>query len=242
MNDSKDSRIAVVTGANRGLGFETCRQLARRGMRVLLTARVGEHAEEAAGRLRDEGLDVIADACDVASDASVADFLDRLWHGLGRCDVLVNNAGAILDRGDDARGSVATLDVPAELVLRAVNVNALGAYRLLQGILPRMNAAGHGRVVNVSSGMGALTDMDGDYPAYRISKTALHAVTRVFHSEARGDVLVNAVCPGWVRTDMGGPHATRSVEEGARGIVLSATLPAGGPSGLLLRDGRPQEW
>lgn len=242
MRDSNEPKIAIVTGGNRGLGLETCRQLARREMRVILTARVRERAEEAAGRLRGEGLDVLAETCDVASDASVTDFLARFWESHERCDVVVNNAGAILDRGDDGRGSVETLEVPAALVLKAVNVNALGAYRILQGILPRMNAAGLGRVVNVSSGMGALADMDGDYPAYRISKTALHAVTRLFHNEARGDVLVNAVCPGWVRTDMGGPHATRSVEEGARGIVLAATLPAGGPSGLLLRDGRPQEW
>ena len=240
---TSERQIAVVTGGNRGLGLETCAQLGRLGMRVIVAGRSRERAEAAAGALRAEGLDVLAEECDVASDASVSGFLGRLWATQGRCDVLVNNAGAILERRAAAGGAgVGTLEVPAEVVLAAVNNNALGAYRLLQGILPGMNAAAYGRVVNVSSGMGALGEMDGDYPAYRISKTALHAVTRVFHNEARGDVLVNAVCPGWVRTEMGGPSATRSVEEGARGIVLAATLPAGGPSGVLMRDGVTLAW
>jgi len=237
-------KLALITGGNRGLGLAAARELARRGYRVLLTARDHERAEQAASALRAEGLDVLPETLDVAADASVAAFLERLWAAHPRVDVLVNNAGAIFERSSDpARpGGAGTLEVAPELVLAAFNNNTLGAYRLLQAILPRMNAAGYGRVVNVSSGMGALEGMDSGWPAYRISKTALNAVTRLFHNEARGDVKVNAVCPGWVRTDMGGPSAARSVDEGVHGIVLAATLASDGPSGAFLRDGAAIDW
>ncbi|MCB9701831.1 MAG: SDR family NAD(P)-dependent oxidoreductase [Myxococcales bacterium] len=237
-------RIAVITGANRGLGFGTARELARRGYRVVLTARSREKAEAAAAELRGEGLDVVPEVVDVASDESVRGLVERLRRDHGRVDVLVNNAGAIFEASHDPAhpAGAGTLEVSPATVLRALDNNSVGALRMLQGILPMMNAAGHGRVVNVSSGMGALHDMGSGWPAYRISKTALSAVTRLFALEARGDVKVNAVCPGWVRTDMGGPNATRSLEEGVSGIVIAATLGADGPSGVFLRDGQIIEW
>ncbi len=226
-------RVAVVTGAKGGLGFETCRQLAERGMKVVLTARRLEVAEEAAARL--DG--VTAGELDVSDDGSVDAFFTRLADEHGRCDVLVNNAGTIFD-GD--RGSA--LDVPADVLLRAIDNNALGAYRCARRALPMMNAEGYGRIVNVSSGMGALNDMGDGYPAYRVSKTALNAITVLLAHQARGDVKVNVICPGWVRTDMGGPSASRSIEESVPGIVWAATLGASGPSGGFFRDGEPIDW
>ncbi|MCA9707516.1 MAG: SDR family NAD(P)-dependent oxidoreductase [Myxococcales bacterium] len=240
-----DERIAIVTGANRGLGLRTCEELLTQGYRVVLTARDAARAEAAAASLREAGLGPVeAATLDVSSESSVAAFAEHTLAALPRVDVLVNNAGAIFETTNDRgrEGSTSVWVVPAQTVLDAVNTNAMGAYRMLQRVLPRMNDAGYGRVVNVSSGMGALTDMGSGWPAYRISKTALHAVTRLFHNQARGGVKVNAVCPGWVRTDMGGAAATRSIPEGAAGIVLAATLAEDGPSGVLMRDGKVIDW
>lgn len=231
-----ETPVAVVTGANRGLGFATARALAERGHRVVLTARDAEKSAAAAAALADRGLEVHPMVCDVASDASVEALVERLLADFGRVDVLVNNAGAIFEQG------YPTLAVDAATILRAVDTNALGAWRLGRLLVPVMNRRGYGRVVNLSSGMGALSDMGDGYPAYRISKTALHAVTVLLAGEAAAGVLVNVVCPGWVRTDMGGSGATRSVEEGIAGVLWAATLPAGGPSGGFFRDGKRVEW
>jgi NAD(P)-dependent dehydrogenase (short-subunit alcohol dehydrogenase family) len=236
------ARIAVVTGANRGLGLETVKQLAERGLHVVLAARKLEKAERAAAPLRKRGLSVEPVELDVASDESVAAFGSWLAQSRGRADVLVNNAGEMFAK-DPATGRLCDdMSAPASLVLQALNTNTLGAYRLCQLLLPAMKAAGYGRIVNVSSGMGGLTEMDDGYPAYRISKTALSAVTVLFHHEGAPVVKVNAVCPGWVRTDMGGPQATRDLPVGAAGIVWAATLPDDGPSGGFFRDGRRVPW
>ncbi|MEZ4454346.1 MAG: SDR family NAD(P)-dependent oxidoreductase [Nannocystaceae bacterium] len=234
-------RTALITGANRGLGLQTARELARRGLRVILSARSRDKAEAAAKLLEGEGLGarVIPEVVDVASDESVRGLADRLRAAGVHVDVLVNNAGMLFE----ARGrNVGALDIDMAVILETINNNTLGAMRTLQAFFPAMLASGYGRVVNVSSGMGALTDMDGGWPAYRTSKTALNAVTRLFHNEARGDVKVNSVCPGWVQTDMGGAGATRTLEEGAAGIVLAALLPEDGPSGVFLRDGAVIAW
>jgi NAD(P)-dependent dehydrogenase (short-subunit alcohol dehydrogenase family) len=207
----------------------------------MLAARDRARGDAAVRALRDEGVVAEAMTLDVASDDSVRAFMAELESrqrpaagNLVRVDVLVNNAGAIVERGHSR-----TAEVTAATVAESLNNNTLGAYRLLQAILPLMNRHGYGRVVNVSSGMGGITEMSGGWPAYRISKAALNAVTRVFAAEAAGDnVKINSVCPGWVRTDMGGAGATRSVEEGASGIVWAATLPSDGPSGGFFRDGR----
>lgn len=226
---------AIVTGGNRGLGLGTCRRLGQLGQSVLLTARTGSKAEAAAQELRDEGLRVEGAALDVGRDDSVRSFVPVL--GQRNVSILVNNAGAMFrEQGDDP------FDVPTEVVAEAISVNALGAYRLLAHLLPRMNEAGYGRVVNVSSGLGALDDMGGGWTAYRISKTSLNAVTRVFAAVAHPNVKVNSVCPGWVQTDMGGPDAPRTLEQGVSGIVWAATLEENGPSGGFFRDGEAIAW
>lgn len=236
------ARTAVITGANRGLGLGTARELAERGYHVVLTARSRARASDAAESLRAEGLDVEPAELDVSSDASVDAFFAWLDERSLPIDVLVNNAGAIFERQHADRWDVGVLEVPSTVVADAFNTNSLGAYRMMARALPRMNAAGHGRIVNVTSGMGALTDMGGGYPAYRMSKAALNAATRVFAQEARGDVKVNCVCPGWVKTDMGGGGATREIAEGVSGIVWAATLPSDGPNNGFFRDGKPIDW
>jgi NAD(P)-dependent dehydrogenase (short-subunit alcohol dehydrogenase family) len=228
--------VALVTGASRGLGRATALALAERGMQVVLSAPTLAEAEATVAAL-DPKLELLPMELDVRSDEQVAGLFEALDQRFGRIDVLINNAGII----PEGAGATA-LEVPASLVARALDVNAIGPYRTCQLAVPRMNERGYGRIVNVSSGMGALTDMGRGTAAYRISKAALHAVTLQFHLEAGAGVKVNAVCPGWVRTVLGGPDATRSVEEGIAGIVWAATLDADGPSGGFFRDGQPLAW
>jgi NAD(P)-dependent dehydrogenase (short-subunit alcohol dehydrogenase family) len=232
--------VAVVTGASRGLGLETCRQLAGKGYRVVLTARRDDAGRAAAASLRDAGLDVRFQPLDVTDEAAVERLVEFVRLELERLDVLVNNAGIFPDPWPGAGGE-GVFEASLETVRRAFETNALGPLRLCQALIPLMY--GRGRVVNVSSGMGQLSDMNGGCPGYRLSKTALNAVTRIFADELQGTaVKVNSVCPGWVRTDMGGPEATLSVEEGARGIVWAATLPDDGPSGGFFRHGEAIPW
>lgn len=230
-------RVALITGATRGLGRATALALAEEGFTVIGTGRSLAAAELLASDAAAAGLDIVPEHVDIGSDDQVTALFARLAPRFPNIDVLINNAGAVLD-GD--HGSALT--VPASVIAAAININTLGAYRMCQQVIPRMNAAGYGRVVNLTSGMGALTDMGSGNPAYRISKTALHAVTVQFDHATVGNVKVNAVCPGWVRTDMGGAGATRSVDEGIVGILWAATLPIDGPSGGLFRDGERVPW
>jgi len=234
-----DAPIAVVTGAHRGLGLETCRQLGELGYRIVLTAR-REEGRAVAESLVERGMDCRFHPLDVASDASARALRDWLAAEYGRIDVLVNNAGIFPDRDPGGvAGSAFQADLDA--VRRGFETNALGPLRLCQLLIPLM--AGRGRVVNVSSGMGQLSEMNACCPGYRMSKTALNALTRILSEELLGtEIKVNAVCPGWVRTEMGGPEATLSVEEGARGIVWAATLPDEGPTGGFFRHGEAIPW
>lgn len=236
------SDMAVVTGANRGLGFETCRQLARKGLKVILTSRDAAKGEVASEKLRKENLDVHFQPLDVTDFASIdrlASLIDTEYGGL---DVLVNNAGVFLDPmdpDDDAASSVFGADI--NTVRATLETNTLGPLRLAQVLIPLMQ--GDGRVVNVSSGMGQLAEMNGCCPGYRLSKTALNAVTRILADELKGTrIKVNSVCPGWVRTDMGGANAERTIEQGVETIVWLATLPDDGPSGGFFRDKQPIPW
>jgi NAD(P)-dependent dehydrogenase (short-subunit alcohol dehydrogenase family) len=229
-----EKRIAVVTGGARGIGQEICRQLVARGLMVVLTARDREKARRAAGIL---GGDAIPFDLDVTHPDAAERLVEFLEGEMGGVDVLVNNAGVFLDRNHGG------LDVPMGLVRETLDANLLGPWRLSQAVAPIMRRRGYGRIVNVSSGMGAMSEMAGGYSAYRVSKGALNALTRILADELRGtNVLVNVMCPGWVQTEMGGPNAPRPVHEGADTAVWLATLPDGGPTGQFFRDRRQIPW
>jgi NAD(P)-dependent dehydrogenase (short-subunit alcohol dehydrogenase family) len=238
---TRSGKIAVVTGGNRGIGFETCRQLARKGMSVVLAARDEARGRVAADRLRQEGLEVEFAPLDVSDDTSVGNFAHRVEKDCGRVDVLVNNAGIMIDEEDGRGGGTpGVAQARIETLRRTMEVNVYGALRVTQALLPLMPK--DARIVNVSSGMGQLSDMNGGWPAYRISKTALNALTRILADELRGSgVRVNSICPGWVKTDMGGPGATRTPEEGADTIVWLATA-RDVPTGGFFKDRKPIPW
>jgi NAD(P)-dependent dehydrogenase (short-subunit alcohol dehydrogenase family) len=234
---AQKGKIAVVTGGNKGIGFEICRQLARQDVDVILTARDETKGKKACEDLRKEGGSVRFHPLDVDDPASIRRFRDFVEEEFGRLDILVNNAGINIDAERTAS------DVDIETVSRTVSTNVYGPMLMCQAMLPLMKRHNYGRIVNVSSTMGSLTEMAGGYPAYRISKTALNAVTRVLAFEAMGaNIRVNSMCPGWVRTDMGGPEAERSVEEGADTAVWLSTLPDGGPTGGFFRDRKKIPW
>ena len=236
MSTQEERPVAVVTGANRGIGREVAQQLAGLGHRVVLGSRDLDRGHRVAAELDPSGQTVVACQLDVADDASVAAMAAEVTRTLGRADVLVNNAAIEYDT--DARAVTADL----ERVHSAIETNFFGAWRTAQALLPLLRRSPHPRIVNVSSEGGSLASMGGGTPAYSTSKAALNALTRVLAAELRGDrVLVNAICPGWVATDMGG-WGGRPVGEGAAGIVWAATLPDDGPTGGFFRDGRPLQW
>jgi len=225
--------VAIVTGANRGIGFEVCRQLAAKGFTVLLGARDLEKGRAAAAKLTPA---VLAVELDVSNPDDPARLARQIAQDYNRIDVLVNNAGVHYDSDETA------ITADWRVVREAFEVNLFGAWRMSQAIAPLMRAARHGRIVNVSSQAGSLTTIRGGTPAYSTSKAALNALTRVLAGDLAGTgVLVNAVCPGWVATDMGGAGG-RPVAEGAAGIVWAATLPDDGPTGGFFRDGKPLPW
>src|SRR5215813_12816548 len=196
-----DQRIAVVTGGNKGIGFEICRQLAQAGVNVVLTARDESRGLRAVETLQAERLNVVFHPLDVTDDDAVRALRDYMVGAHGRCDILVNNAGISL------RGSGrSVLNTALNNFEMTLDTNFYGPLRLCQALVPLMQRRRYGRVVNLSSGMGQLADMEDGWAAYRVSKTALNALTRMVASATAGEgVLVNSVCPGWVRTDMGGP-------------------------------------
>lgn len=236
----REKPVALVTGAYRGLGLETCRQLAGAGYRVILSARNREAGRAAAESLSTDGGEVSFYPLDVTSADEIRALAEHLSQQYGRLDVLVNNAGIFPDQPPGEPESSALQADPASL-LRGLETNTLGPFRLCQAMIPLM--AGEGRIVNVSSGMGQLSEMNGCCPGYRVSKTALNALTRIFADELQQTrIKINSVCPGWVRTQMGGDQASLSAAEGAEGIVWAATLPPDGPSGGFFRHGEPIEW
>ncbi|HEX7675520.1 MAG TPA: SDR family NAD(P)-dependent oxidoreductase [Bdellovibrio sp.] len=234
-------KLAIVTGASRGLGYATSEALAQKGYKVIMGMRNPEKAQKQINTLKMKDLDVVAMKLDVSQEKSINEFAEAFRREYGYVDVLVNNAGIFIDDEDGGNSSV--FKTKSSTIQKTFTTNTLGPFLLTQKIFPMMQAEGHGRIVNVSSGMGQLSDMNRGYAAYRMSKTALNVVTRVFAEEAKGeDVLVNSICPGWVKTDMGGQGADRSIDQGIKGILWAATLPKGGPTGGFFRDGERIEW
>jgi NAD(P)-dependent dehydrogenase (short-subunit alcohol dehydrogenase family) len=230
-------RVALVTGANRGIGLEVTRQLGRLGFAVILGSRDAASGERAARPLAEEGWQVIPKRLDVTEQASIEEVKRWAGESFGKLDVLVNNAAILYDSWQRAVGA------DLRVVREAFETNTLGPWRMCEAFVPLLRRSGHGRIVNVSSESGSLAGMGGGTPAYAVSKVALNALTRMLADELRGEgVLVNSVCPGWVATEMGGPDAPRTVEEGAAGVVWAATLPDAGPTGGFFRDGEPLPW
>ena len=227
-------RVALVSGGNRGIGLEVCRQLAGRGITVVMGSRDAEQGRDAASNLPDG---VVVHQLDVSEPESVERLARSVEEEFGRLDVLVNNAAISNDEGQSG------VDADLDRVKEALEANLFGAWRLCEVAIPLMRRNGYGRIVNVSTGLASLEDMGGGSPGYRVSKTALNVLTRILASELRGSgILVNAVNPGWVQTDMGGSGATRTVEEGAEALVWAATLPNSGPTGGFFRDRQPVAW
>ncbi len=221
------SRVALVSGANRGIGAEIARQLAAdHDFLVFAGAR---NPDDVAAH---QGIEPIQ--LDVTDQAAVDAAAQTVESGPGRLDALVNNAGVY---GDPVGAAEYDLDEAHEVL----EVNTFGPWRLIEVLLPLLRKSDAARVVNVSSGAGQLSDMNGGHGAYRVSKAALNALTRTLAWDER-DIKVNAMCPGWVRTDMGGSGAPRSVEEGADTALWLATLPDDGPTGGFFRNRKPIPW
>jgi NAD(P)-dependent dehydrogenase (short-subunit alcohol dehydrogenase family) len=236
MNDSGQSIVALVTGANRGIGLEVARQLAQKGMTVIMGTRILEKGLAAAEKLTEGEGRVMPYQLDVTDYKSIDQLAKWVEQEFGHLEILVNNAGILYDTWQ--RASTADLNVVQE----AYATNTLGAWRVCQALLPLIRQSQSGRIVNVSSGAGSLASMGAGTPAYSTSKAALNAFTRLLAAELEGTgILVNAVCPGWVATEMGGAGG-RPVADGAAGIVWAATLPDDGPTGGFFRDGQPLSW
>lgn len=234
-------KIAIVTGANRGLGLALSEALAQRGFKVLMAMRNPDKTQKVMNALTMKGLDVVPMKLDVSQEKSINDFVELIKREYGFVDVLVNNAGILIDSEDGGNSSL--FKTKAATIQKTFTTNTLGPFLLTQKIFPLMKQEGYGRIVNVSSGMAQLSEKQSASASYRLSKAALNMVTNLFASEVQGeDICVNSVSPGWVRTDMGGPNADRSVEQGIKGLLWAATLPKGGPNGGFFRDGEILSW
>jgi NAD(P)-dependent dehydrogenase (short-subunit alcohol dehydrogenase family) len=243
--NSVAGRIAVVTGANRGLGFEISRQLGLKGITIIAGTRQGADGARAVERLKDEGINAHSIILDV-TEPSTVEALPRLLNvQFGHIDILINNAGVLIDSGVP----LSDLD---EGVLRATfETNVFGAFVVTRALLPLIRKSSFGRIVNMSSSLGSLASI-GDpnspfyqvvCPAYQMSKAALNALTVVFAKELKDtNIKVNSACAGWVRTDLGTERAPLSVEEGADTPVWLATLPDDGPTGGFFNSRRPAPW
>lgn len=234
-----EPKVALVTGGNRGIGFEVCRQLAKHGYNVVLTSRDKVKGEQAVKDLADQGLKVDFHELDVTDSGSVQLLDAHIRREFKRLDALINNAGVFLDRGESA----GLMNVSRDQLRATMETNVYGPLMMIQKFAPLMAENNYGRIVNVSSGLGQLSDMGGGYAAYRMSKVAINAVTRMAADEVKDrGILVNSACPGWVRTDMGGEGAPRSTEEGADTIVWLAMNPEASPTGKFFRDRKEIPW
>lgn len=242
---TENRRIALITGANRGLGLETARQLARRGYKTVLTSRDGVQGKAAADKLQGEALDVGYHPLDVTRAESMQRLAEFLDNAFGRLDVLINNAGIFPEQAlaQGARSAPSILEVPLESLRENLQTNAFGPLRLIQLIVPLMRRHDYGRIVNISSGYGRLARMERGFPSYRVSKAMLNVITCLVAAELESEnIKINSVDPGWVRTRMGGTQASYSPAEAAEWVVEAATLSDDGPSGVFLKHGYPVDW
>ena len=223
------SRI-IVTGGNRGIGQQISKELAHLGHEVILTARNVEKGQQAAADIGAAFMQL-----DVSNNESISSFVDAYAKHYDSLDILINNAGIFDDKSKPAH------DPDFDIISRTLETNLLGAWKLIVGLLPILKRSDDPRVVNMSSGLGAMSDMGGQFPGYRLSKVGMNAMTQMIHAELDGQIKINSMCPGWVKSDMGGEGAHRSLEKGAETAVWLATNPEI-PSGKFLRDKEIIDW
>lgn len=237
MQTSSPTRVALVTGANRGLGQALAHGLARRGLHVVTTARTSDAADQAAAQLRESGGSASGHQLDVTDPSSVFRAFADTVHVHGRLDVLINSAAIAIDRNKN-------ISVPdMEIVQATMDVNLMGVWRCCAQAVPVMKDAGYGRILNVTSHMGSLSTMESNSPSYRISKTALNAFTRALAHEAVGEnILVNAASPGLADTRLAYGKATQSADAAAESMLWLALLPEGGPTGGLFEGHERLAW
>ncbi|MGV8107309.1 MAG: SDR family oxidoreductase [Nitrososphaerota archaeon] len=232
----QSGHVAIVTGGNRGIGYEICKELSGAGCRVVLTSRNEEDGRQAVAKLYAHD-NTAYHRLDVTDSKDIACLRNWILETYGRVDILINNAGVYLDEG------VSVFDVDEKIIQETLAVNFYGAYNMCKAFVPIMRQNGYGRIVNISSGYGAMNEMAGYEAAYRISKAALNALTLIMADELRdGSIKVNAVCPGWVSSEMGGKLAPLSPETAARDIVHFALIDANGPTGRFFRYKKPIQW
>ncbi|MCY9670528.1 SDR family oxidoreductase [Paenibacillus alginolyticus] len=234
---SHNKQVALVTGANRGIGFELVKQLALNGFRVILASRDLEKGYEAAQRLEQSGLDVTFVQMDVDDQDSIRQASLSVNETFGRLDVLINNAGVYLDENE----LFMTMD--PSILEKTMSTNFFGVYNVIRTFIPLMKKRSFGRIINISSEYGVMNEMsERGVGAYKLSKLALNALTRLAAAEIQGDIKINAVCPGWVSSDMGGPAAPRTPKQAAESILWLATIGPEGPQGGFFRDGKAIDW
>lgn len=231
-------KVAIVTGGNRGLGLEICRQLAQKDIQVILTARNAEKGEAAVYTLSQEGYKVDFYPLDIGNSQHIQALLTYVKNKFNRLDILINNAGIYLDQHQPA------LSIDSNIILQAVEIDVCGTFAMSQAVIPIMQENNYGRIVNLSSSSSLITNMKDDVGlSYKICKTAINAITVVLSNAVTNyNILINAVTPGWVRTDMGGEQAPLSLQEGADTPVWLATLSDDGPSGRLFSKRKPLDW
>ncbi|WP_321281875.1 SDR family oxidoreductase [Marinifilum fragile] len=229
-------KTALVSGSNRGIGFASVKELLKKGYRVILTARSQEDGKKAFEKLKSFG-ELHFHQLDVSNEVSVKQIAEYVENNFGHLDILINNAGINYDTWHSA------FNADLEEVHQTLETNLFGAWRLAQAFIPNMKKQKYGRIVNVSSGLGALSNMSAGTPGYSISKAAMNVLTIKLSQELkRNNILVNSVCPGWVRTDMGGSTAPRDPQKGAETIVWAAELEDKGATGKFFRDMEEIEW
>lgn len=240
---SQSPKVAVVTGANHGIGFELARQLTQKGFQVIMGCRdqyKGIHAMKLLAHIGE--YDPCFLSLDIVNDSQIKKFYDESLNRFGKIDILINNAAIYIDN-PIYDYNLSVIDGSTSDFLKTLDVNLLGAFRMIKTLLPSMKAQNYGRIVNVSSIMGRFTQISSYSSFYSISKASLNGLTiAVAHQCANTNILINSVCPGWVRVGMGGTKGGRSVDDAVYGIIWAATLPDGGPSGKFFQDCQEISW
>ncbi|RMA91036.1 SDR family oxidoreductase [Priestia megaterium] len=231
------TKVALVTGGNRGIGYELVRQLAVEGFKVILTSRNSKTGHKALQKLKDSHLDVSFLTMDINNQTSIGQATATVSEQYGRLDVLINNAGIYLDKNQKL------VDMDPSVLEKTLETNFFGAYHIIRSFMPLMEQQAYGRIINVSSEYGAMSEMSSPgVGAYKLSKLILNGLTQLIAAEGTKDIKINAVDPGWVSSDMGGPSAPRTPEQAARSILWLATIGPEGPSGGFFKDGKQIDW